>query len=55
MILAKDHDVSDLAGTMDYIGFQSWIASVLRDPNSVRQVTAKRVFKALREKTDFSF
>lgn len=55
MILAKDHDVSDLAGTMDYIGFQSWIASILRDPKSVREVTAKRIFKALREKTDFSF
>lgn len=53
IILAKDHDVSDLAGTKDYSGFQSWIATVLRDPNSVRDVTAKRIFTALKEKTDF--
>jgi len=54
IILAKEHDISDLAGTKDYMGFQSWIATVLRDPKSVREVTAQRVFKALREKTDFS-
>lgn len=53
IILAKDHDVSDLAGTKDYSGFQSWIATVLRNPNSVRDVTAKRIFTALKEKTDF--
>lgn len=54
IILAKEHDISDLAGTKDYIGFQSWIAAVLRDPESVRESTAQRVFKVLREKTDFS-
>lgn len=54
IILAKDHDISDLAGTKDYVGFQSWIATVLRDPTSVREVTAKKIFKTLREKTDFS-
>lgn len=53
IILAKDHDLSDLAGTKDYSGFQSWIATVLRNPNSVRDVTAKRIFTALKEKTDF--
>ncbi|MEG0487866.1 MAG: replication initiation protein RepM [Acinetobacter sp.] len=54
IILAKEHDISDLAGTKDYLGFQSWIATVLRDPKSVRESTAQRVFKTLREKTDFS-
>lgn len=54
IILAKEHNISDLAGTKDYMGFQSWIATVLRDPKSVRESTAQRVFKTLREKTDFS-
>lgn len=53
-ILAKEHGISDLAGTKDYLGFQSWIATVLRDPSSVRDSTAQRIFKALKEKTDFS-
>jgi hypothetical protein len=30
-----------------------WIGGILRDPKSVREETAKRVFKALHQKTDF--
>lgn len=52
-ILSKEHSISDLAGTKDYPAFQSWIANVLRDPNSVSKGTADRMFTALREKTDF--
>lgn len=52
-ILSKEHSISDLAGTKDYPAFQSWIANVLRDPNSVSKGTVDRVFTALREKTDF--
>jgi plasmid replication initiation protein len=54
IVLAKEHDISDLAGTKDYLGFQAWIATVLRDPSSVREVTAQRIFDALNAKTDFS-
>ena len=52
-ILSKVHSISDLAGTMDYPAFAIWIATILRDPASVREETAKRVFKALRTETDF--
>lgn len=38
---------------MSYSAFAIWLASVLRDPSSVREETAKRVFKALRTETDF--
>lgn len=53
LLLSKEPDISDLAGAKDFIAFQVWIASVLRDPNSVSKATAQRVFKILREKTDF--
>lgn len=52
-ILSKEHSISDLAGMKDYPAFQSWIANVLRDPNSVSKGTADRIFTTLREKTDF--
>ncbi|MCT9342549.1 replication initiation protein, partial [Acinetobacter baumannii] len=52
-ILSKVHSISDLAGNKDYSAFAVWIGNVLRDPASVREETAKRVFKALRTETDF--
>jgi len=53
-ILSKEHSISDLAANKDYAAFESWISTILREPESVRDVTAKRIFKALREKTDFA-
>lgn len=52
-ILSKVHSISDLAGNKDYQAFGIWIANILRDPTSVREETAKRIFKALRTETDF--
>ena len=52
-ILSKVHSISDLADNKDYPAFAIWIANILRDPKSVREETAKRVFKALRTETDF--
>ena len=52
-ILSKVHSISDLAGNKDYQAFAVWIANILRDPTSVREETAKRIFKALRTETDF--
>ncbi|KAF1018078.1 MAG: Replication initiation protein [Acinetobacter bereziniae] len=52
-ILSKVHSISDLAGNKDYSAFAVWIGNILRDPSSVREETAKRVFKALRTETDF--
>ena len=52
-ILSKVHSISDLAGNKDYPAFAIWIANILRDPKSVREETAKRIFKALRTHTDF--
>lgn len=52
-ILSKTHSISDLAGSKDYPAFSIWIANILRDPTSVREETAKRIFKALRTETDF--
>ena len=52
-IMSKVSSISDLAGTKDYQSFAVWIANILRDPKSVREETAKRVFKALRTETDF--
>ncbi len=52
-ILSKVHSISDLAGNKDYQAFAIWIANILRDPTSVREETAKRIFKALRTETDF--
>lgn len=52
-ILSKVHSISDLADNRDYSAFAVWIGNILRDPASVREETAKRIFKALRTKTDF--
>ena len=52
-ILSKVSSISDLAGAKDYQAFAIWISTILRDPKSVREETAKRIFKALRTETDF--
>ena len=52
-ILSKVSSISDLAGAKDYQAFAIWIANILRDPKSVKDETAKRIFKALRTHTDF--
>jgi len=52
-ILSKVHSISDLAGNKDFQAFSLWIANILRDPSSVREKTAKRIFKALHTETDF--
>ena len=52
-ILSKLHSISDLAGNKGYSEFAIWIANILRDPASVREETAKRIFKTLRTETDF--
>lgn len=52
-VLSKVHSISDLADNKDYPTFSIWIANILRDPTSVREETAKRIFKALRTETDF--
>ena len=51
-ILSKVSDISDLSTFPDYSTFAQWIANILRDPKSVREETAKRIFKALRTHTD---
>ena len=52
-ILSNVHSISDLAGNKDYQAFAVWISNILRDPKSVREEIAKRIFKALRTETDF--
>ena len=52
-ILSKVSDISDLSTFPDYSTFAQWIANILRDPKSVREETAKRIFKALRTHTNF--
>ena len=52
-ILSKVSSISDLAEAKDYQAFAIWIANILRDPKSVKDETAKRIFKALRTHTDF--
>lgn len=52
-ILSKTHSISDLAGNKDYQAFAIWISNILRDPLSVREETARRIFKALHTETDF--
>ena len=43
-ILSKVSDISDLSTFPDYSTFAQWIANILRDPTSVREETAKRIF-----------
>ena len=45
--------MSDLSTFPTYDAFALWIANILRDPESVRDETAKRIFKALHKYTDF--
>lgn len=52
-ILSKISDISDLSTFPSYDAFALWIANILRDPKSVREETAKRIFKALQTETDF--
>ena len=52
-ILSKLSDLSDLSNFPDYPTFAIWISGILRDPKSVREETAKRILKALHQKTDF--
>src|SRR5690606_25175398 len=51
--LSKQHDLSDLAGNKDYPAFAIWIGNILRDKDSVRPETAKRIFTALHTLTNF--
>lgn len=52
-ILSKVSDISDLSTFPDYPTFALWIAGILRDPKSVREETAKRIFTALHKNTDY--
>ena len=52
-ILSKLSELSDLSNFPDYPTFAIWISGILRDPKSVREETAKRILKALHQKTDF--
>ena len=52
-ILSRVNDMSDLSTFPTYDAFALWIANILRDPESVRDETAKRIFKALHKYTDF--
>ena len=52
-ILSKVSDISDLSNFPTYDAFAHFIAGILRDPKSVREATAKRIFSALRQHTDF--
>ena len=52
-ILSKLSELSDLSNFPDYPTFALWIGGILRDPKSVREETAKRIFKVLHQKTDF--
>ena len=52
-ILSNLGELSSLSNFKDYPTFSLWIAGILRDPKSVREETATRIFKALHQKTDF--
>ena len=52
-ILSRVNDISDLSTFQTYDAFALWIANILRDPENVRDETAKRIFKALHKYTDF--
>ena len=53
IILSKLSELSDLSNFPDYPTFATWISGILRDPKSVREETAKRILKALHQKTDY--
>jgi hypothetical protein len=52
-ILSNLGELSSLSNFKDYPTFSLWIAGILRDPKSVREETATRIFKALHQQTDF--
>lgn len=52
-LLSKVSDISDLSTFPTYDAFAFFIAGILRNPKSVREETAKRIFSALRKHTDF--
>lgn len=52
-ILSRVSDISNLSTFPTYDAFALWIANILRDPKSVREETAKRIFTALHKYTDF--
>lgn len=52
-VLSNLSELSDLSTFPDYPTFALWIAGILRDPKSVREETATRVFKTLHSQTDF--
>jgi hypothetical protein len=52
-ILSKLSELSDLSNFPDYPTFAIWISGILRDPKSIKEETAKRILKALHQKTDF--
>lgn len=52
--LSRQHELGDLAGNKDYPAFAIWIGNILRDKDSVRPETAKRIFTALHTLTDFN-
>ena len=52
-VLSRVSDISDLSTFPTYDAFTLFIAGILRDPKSVREETAKRIFSALRKHTDF--
>ena len=52
-VLSRVNEMSDLSTFQTYDAFALWIANILRDPESVRDETAKRIFKALHKYTDF--
>lgn len=52
-ILSRVSDISDLSNFPNYDDFALFIAGILRDPKSVREQTAKRIFSALNKHTDF--
>ena len=52
-VLSRVNEMSDLSTYQTYDAFALWIANILRDPESVRDETAKRIFKALHKYTDF--
>jgi plasmid replication initiation protein len=52
-ILSKLSELSDLSNFPDYPTFALWISGILRDPKSVREATAKRIFEALYKQTSF--
>jgi plasmid replication initiation protein len=52
-VLSRVSDISDMSTFPTYDAFTLFIAGILRNPKSVREETAKRIFSALQQHTDF--